>query len=91
MLRWAPRHRAGGPGLTACPGGSTPQRARAACAADTEAQGTGHPEPPTADFRLLGVVLSPHVPGGILVRLAPAAVQNAVDHLDGEPLRDYVS
>ncbi|MFC7309505.1 2-hydroxyacid dehydrogenase [Streptomyces monticola] len=55
------------------------------------------PEPPPATLRLLKaprVVLSPHV-GGVtretVVRIALAAVQNAVDHLDGKPPRDVVS
>ncbi|MFG2092349.1 2-hydroxyacid dehydrogenase [Streptomyces sp. NPDC048612] len=55
------------------------------------------PEPPTAALRLLrapNVVLSPHV-GGVtretLVRIALAAVQNVIDHLEGKPLRDLVS
>lgn len=54
------------------------------------------PEPPTAALRLLrapNVVLSPHVAGvtrETLVRIALAAVQNVVDHLDGKPLRDVV-
>ncbi|MFD7611041.1 2-hydroxyacid dehydrogenase [Streptomyces sp. NPDC059828] len=52
------------------------------------------PEPPTAALRLLkapNVVLSPHV-GGVtretLVRIALAALQNVIDHLDGKPPRD---
>jgi phosphoglycerate dehydrogenase-like enzyme len=55
------------------------------------------PEPPTAALRLLkapNVVLSPHVAGvtrETLVRIALAAVQNVVGHLEGKPLRDVVS
>ncbi|MCZ1011254.1 2-hydroxyacid dehydrogenase [Streptomyces lydicus] len=55
------------------------------------------PEPPTAALRLLkapNVVLSPHVAGvtrETLVRIALAAVQNVLDHLEGKPLRDVVS
>ncbi|MFJ6633911.1 2-hydroxyacid dehydrogenase [Streptomyces sp. NPDC091376] len=55
------------------------------------------PEPPTAALRLLkspNVVLSPHVAGvtrETLVRIALAAVQNVIDHLDGKPPRDVVS
>ncbi|MEU8912041.1 NAD(P)-dependent oxidoreductase [Streptomyces nigrescens] len=55
------------------------------------------PEPPTAALRLLkapNVVLSPHVAGvtrETLVRIALAAVQNVIGHLEGEPLRDIVS
>ncbi|MFD7440975.1 2-hydroxyacid dehydrogenase [Streptomyces sp. NPDC059909] len=54
------------------------------------------PEPPTAALRLLkspNVVLSPHVAGvtrETLVRIALAAVQNVIDHLDGKPLRDVM-
>ncbi|MFE7775703.1 2-hydroxyacid dehydrogenase [Streptomyces sp. NPDC057445] len=55
------------------------------------------PEPPTSALRLLkspNVVLSPHV-GGVtretLVRIALAAVQNVLDHIDGKPLRDVVA
>ncbi|MFE0103644.1 2-hydroxyacid dehydrogenase [Streptomyces sp. NPDC059009] len=55
------------------------------------------PEPPTAALRLLkapNVVLSPHVAGvtrETLVRIALAAVQNVVEHLEGKPVRDVVS
>ncbi|MGW7368931.1 2-hydroxyacid dehydrogenase [Streptomyces sp. NPDC054841] len=55
------------------------------------------PEPPTAALRLLrapNVVLSPHVAGvtrETLVRIALAAVQNVIDHLDGKPPRDVVT
>ncbi|MFG2526424.1 2-hydroxyacid dehydrogenase [Streptomyces sp. NPDC048516] len=55
------------------------------------------PEPPTAALRLLkapNVVLSPHVAGvtrETLVRIALAAVQNVLGHLEGKPLRDIVS
>ncbi|WP_411133709.1 2-hydroxyacid dehydrogenase [Streptomyces sp. C10] len=55
------------------------------------------PEPPTAALRLLkapNVVLSPHVAGvtrETLVRIALAAVQNVIGHLEGKPLRDIVS
>ncbi|MYX05509.1 phosphoglycerate dehydrogenase [Streptomyces sp. SID8375] len=55
------------------------------------------PEPPTAALRLLkapNVVLSPHVAGvtrETLVRIALAAVQNVIGHLEGKPLRDVVS
>ncbi|WP_327687710.1 2-hydroxyacid dehydrogenase [Streptomyces tubercidicus] len=55
------------------------------------------PEPPTAALRLLKaphVVLSPHVAGvtrETLVRIALAAVQNVIGHLEGKPLRDVVS
>ncbi|GAA2342269.1 phosphoglycerate dehydrogenase [Streptomyces caniferus] len=55
------------------------------------------PEPPTAALRLLkapNVVLSPHVAGvtrETLVRIALAAVQNVLGHLEGQPLRDVVS
>ncbi|MGX1759340.1 2-hydroxyacid dehydrogenase [Streptomyces lydicus] len=55
------------------------------------------PEPPTAALRLLkapNVVLSPHVAGvtrETLVRIALAAVQNVLGHLEGKPLRDVVS
>ncbi|WP_351233680.1 2-hydroxyacid dehydrogenase [Streptomyces sp. NPDC002133] len=55
------------------------------------------PEPPTAALRLLkspNVVLSPHVAGvtrETLVRIALAAVQNVIGHMDGKPLRDVVA
>ncbi|MBH1938722.1 phosphoglycerate dehydrogenase [Streptomyces sp. AV19] len=55
------------------------------------------PEPPTAALRLLkapNVVLSPHVAGvtrETLVRIALAAVQNVLDHLEGKPARDVVA
>ncbi|GAB7029658.1 NAD(P)-dependent oxidoreductase [Streptomyces sp. NPDC021749] len=54
------------------------------------------PEPPTAALRLLkapNVVLSPHVAGvtrETLVRIALAAVQNVITHLEGGPVRDVV-
>ncbi|MBL1094700.1 phosphoglycerate dehydrogenase [Streptomyces sp. 9-7] len=54
------------------------------------------PEPPTAALRLLkapNVVLSPHVAGvtrETLVRIALAAVQNVLTHLEGKPVGDVV-
>ncbi|UZJ33109.1 2-hydroxyacid dehydrogenase [Streptomyces endophytica] len=54
------------------------------------------PEPPTAALRLLkapNVVLSPHVAGvtrETLVRIALAAVENVLGHLDGKRVRDVV-
>ncbi|WP_405894230.1 hypothetical protein OG612_36325 [Streptomyces sp. NBC_01527] len=67
-------------------------------ASGTEAEGTGHPEPPTADLRLLRASrVAPPCPaaagvtGGTLVRIAPSAFQDVVDHLDGRPLRDDAS